>query len=91
MAQEADDPTLVVADRATGITPKLYACRDAARWLLGDGYRHRMSELGTALRSTASAANCGVLQAAADAARGVEGIDALQIVAAAVELLEPSA
>lgn len=73
------------------ITPKLYACRDAARLLLGDQYGKRMSELGATLGNEAKAAECSILQAAANAARGIDGAEALQVLAAAVELVEPSA
>lgn len=73
------------------ITPRLYACRDAARLLLGDDYLRHLSEIGGTLRSAAEAGNCNVLEAALDAARGRDGVDALQILAAAVEILEPSA
>src|SRR5438552_3112127 len=73
VALGTNDPLLAAAVTAIHISPRLYACRDAARWLLGDHYRQRMSELGNALMNTANAANCDVLQAATDAARGTEG------------------
>ncbi len=50
----------------------------------------RLSEIGGTLQSAARAANSGVLEVAYDAVRGLDGIDALQIFAAAVEILEPS-
>ena len=73
------------------VTPKLYACRDAARVLLGVRYRERMSEIGGASRSAAAAGQCSVLEAAAAAARDIDRTDALQVLAAAVELVELSA
>lgn len=76
--------------RTPPITPRLYACRDAARVLLGDEYVRRLSEIGGTLQSAAQAADSDILQAAYDAARGLDGVDALQILAAAVEILEPS-
>ena len=91
MALGTSEPLLMAAVTAIHLTPKLYACRDAARWLLGDHYPQRMSELGSALSNTAKSANCNVLQAATNAARGTDGLDAMQILAAAVELVEPSA
>ena len=90
MARGTRKPLLMAAVTGIQITPKLYACRDAARWVLGDGYRQRMSDLGDALSDTARVSNCNVLQAATNAARGSDGLDAMQILAAAVELMEPS-
>jgi hypothetical protein len=58
--------------------------------LLGEAYVRRLSEIGSALQSAALAAESDVLQTAHDAARGLDGADALQILAAAVEILEPS-
>jgi hypothetical protein len=78
------------ATAALRVTPRWYACRDAARLHLGSSYTARMSELGKALVNAAKAANCDVLQAARTAARNAEGLDAMQLLAAAVEVLEPS-
>ena len=72
------------------ITPRFYACRDATRLLLGQCYATRMSDVGNALLDAARAADCNVLDAARAAARGIEGLDAMQLFAAAVEILEPS-
>ena len=78
------------AQQAPFISPRLYACRDAARLLLGDDYQRKVSELGAALQTDAQARKCTLLDAAMQSARGRDGVDALQILAAAVEILEPS-
>lgn len=74
------------------IASKLYECRDAARTLLGDNYRPRMDELGTVLNRIAEVRKVGVLEAAQDAVKAVvgDGMTQLQILAAAVELIEPT-
>lgn len=72
------------------ITSRLYACREAARLLLGPGYRSRMSELGSTLIEAAAAADGDVLSAARDAGRSADATHAMQLLAAVVELVEPS-
>lgn len=85
MAQDTGSPR-----QRFPITPRSYACRDAARLQLGDEYVRRLSRIGGTLQSAAQAADCDLLEVAYDAARGLDGVDALQILAAAVEILEPS-
>lgn len=72
------------------VTSRLYACRDAARLTLGPLYRIRMTELGNALISAAAASDCDILRAAHDAGRAADAIHAMQLLAAVVELVEPS-
>lgn len=72
------------------VTSRLYACRDAARLILGPLYRLRMTELGNALITAAAAADCDILRAAHDAGRAADAIHAMQLLAAVVELVEPS-
>ena len=72
------------------LTSRLYACRDAARLILGPLYRPRMTELGNALITSAAAADCDILRAAQDAGRAADAIHAMQLLAAVVELVEPS-
>ncbi len=72
------------------ITSRLYACRDAARLILGPLYRPRMAELGNALVRAAAATDCDILRAARDAGRIADATHAMQLLAAVVELVEPS-
>ena len=69
---------------------RLYACRDAAWLVLGPLYRIRMTELGTALLSEAAAADCDILMVARDAGRHSDSTEAMHLLAAIVELVEPS-
>lgn len=73
------------------LAAQLYEARDAVRRLLGTTYSARMVELGGALQRVADASKTTVLSAAINAARSVSGLDSLLILAAAVELSEPSA
>jgi hypothetical protein len=72
------------------ITSRLYSCRDAARLILGDKYPRRMAELGRVLINAAATADCDVLQAARAAGRLIDPTEAMQLLAAVVELAEPS-
>lgn len=75
------------------IASRLYEVRRTARFLLGDRYLSKMAELGAALQLIAAAKGIDVLQATTIAVResGAEGINAIYILAAGVELVEPSA
>jgi hypothetical protein len=72
------------------ITPRLYSCRDAARLILGPEYRQRMAALGRELLNAATNSDCDVLQAARAAGRHTDAIEAMHLLAAVVELAEPS-
>jgi hypothetical protein len=82
---------MTATEQQVRMATKLYECRDAARSLLGDKYQKRMQDLGAALTKLAERKGCSVVDAAIDTAKGYEGFDVVQILAAAVELTEPSA
>jgi len=76
------------------IAAKLYAVRDYAKRALGDKYHARMEEGGKLLTGIAEAKKCGVMEVAINAsqsaARKGDINTVVFILAAAVELLEPS-
>jgi hypothetical protein len=81
-------------EQAIRMNAKLYEVRDTVRKVLGDSYRARMAEGGKMLSEMADAKNCGVLEVALNVSQSAarEGdMNAVSfILAAAVELLEPS-
>ena len=70
----------------------LYDMRDKARRLLGDKYKPHMAELGRILKMTAERDKKSVLQVATEVCRKREliGMDLMLVMAAAVELTEPT-
>lgn len=72
---------------------KMYECRDAARQILGSKYQGRMNELGKVLEAVAERDRCNHIVAGTTAIKdaGLTGIDALMLIAAVVEITEPSA
>lgn len=83
---------MTATEQQIRIASKLYECRDAARTLLGERYKGRMAELGAVLTRIAEGRKVSVLRAAQDAAKAVvgDGMTQIQILAAAVELVEPT-
>lgn len=77
---------------AGGLAPKFYETRMTAKQLLGERYGARMKELGAMLSRVAEDRRTGALDAAQDVVRAAEldGYEAIQVLAAAVELIEPS-
>ena len=69
---------------------KLYECRDTAKRLLGAKYGERMRDWGEVVTARATQEKCGVMAAGIRTARMVDGMDAVMILAATVELVEPS-
>lgn len=71
---------------------QMYECRAAARRLLGDKYHERMQEYGRVVRAVAERDNCNEIVAGATVikAAGLEYMDALLMMAAVVEMIEPS-
>lgn len=72
---------------------QLYTIRDSVRGLMGERYYPRMAELGELLRRIAAKHRCSELAAARHIAADEDAgsFDAMAILAAAVELIEPSA
>lgn len=82
---------MTATEQQVKMAAKLYECRDTAKTLLGDRYKARMAELGDALKAIAAGKKCELLHAANLAARACDsGFDQVQVLAAAVELVEPS-
>jgi hypothetical protein len=81
-------------EQAIRLNAKLYEVRDTARKVLGDSYRARMAEGGRMLSEMAEAKKCGVLEVALNVSQSAARKDDMNavtfILAAAVELLEPS-
>ena len=68
----------------------LYECRDAAKRLLGDRYQAEMRELGKIVTNCATQEKCDPMAAGIHMAKMVDGMNVLMILAATVELIEPS-
>ena len=75
------------------IAAKLYECREAARLLLGDSYSVRMAEYGQIVNCVAEGKSLGILEAATEIAKdpALNGYEKIQVLASAVELIEPGA
>lgn len=75
---------------AIQIAAKLYDCRDAARSLLGAHFKRDMDLWATAIRGEAQTTGCTELAAAQAMAREAGGFGAIVVLAAYVEMVEPS-
>lgn len=73
------------------IAAKMYECRTAARQILGDKYLDKMHELAQVVRAVAKRDKCDAIVAGATVIKAaeLEGMQALLLMAAVVELLEP--
>lgn len=74
------------------LASELYDLRDRARLLLGDKYAAHMAELGKILKMTAERDNKTPLAVAIEVCkkRGLIGMDLMMVMAAVVELTEPT-
>ena len=79
-------------EKHVAMAAQLYEMRDKARRLLGEKYRPHMAELGKILKMTADRDNKDVIAVAIDVCkrRSLTGMDLLMVMAAAVELTEPT-
>lgn len=77
---------------AIQLTAKLYECRDAAKVLCGDKYQERMQQLGQYIAKVAEREKQNEVSVALAMCKGcsLEGADVALVMAAAVELIEPS-
>lgn len=84
--------TALERERAISLAAKLYAARDGARQLLGARYGERMAALGAIVKSVQTKSGTNEIQAAQQIIRegNLQGFDAMQVLASAVELVEPS-
>lgn len=82
------------AEQGVRIAAQLYEARDQVRLLLGDAYSARMAEYGKAIRAIAEKKNLSLLRAGIAAAKTMQNdgqaYTAVVVLAATVELLEPS-
>lgn len=81
---------MIADERQVRMAARLYEMRDTARRLLGEGYAAKMAELGAALKTVADKTQREPLSVAIEAARDAHGLTQCYILAAAVELAEPS-
>ena len=79
-------------EQQVSMAAQLYDMRDKARRLLGDKYKPHMAELGKILRMTADRDKKSILAVATEVCKKREliGMDMLMIMAAAVEIVEPT-
>ncbi len=79
-------------EKQVTMAAQLYDMRDRARRLLGDKYKPHMAELGRILKITADRDKKDALAVAIDVCKKREliGMDLMMVMAAAVELTEPT-
>lgn len=79
-------------EKQVKMAAQLYDMRDKARRLLGDKYKSHMAELGKILTMTAERDKKEPLAVAIEVCKKREliGMDLMMVMAAAVELAEPS-
>ena len=77
-------------EKAVKMASRLYECRDTARNLLGAHYQRDMELWGIAIHDQADADNCSELAAATKMAKDTNGFGMIIILAAYVEMVEPS-
>ena len=68
----------------------LYEARDAMRAILGDKFARRMKETGDYIDRIAAARGVSQMAAGIGLARSRQGMDAVLVLAAVVELVEPT-
>ena len=77
-------------EQAVKISAQLYECRDAAKRLLGAHYQRDMDLWAMAIRGVAETDKCSDVAAATKMAKDADGFGAIVILAAVVEMTEPS-
>ena len=79
-------------EQHVAMAAKMYECRSAARRLLGDKFNQQMDERARVVRAVAKRDNCNEIVAGATVIKeaGLQGMDALLLMAAVVEMTEPS-
>lgn len=82
----------MASEQDVKIAAQLYDMRDKAKRLLGDRYKAHMAELGEILTMTAKRDRKEPLAVAIEVCkkRNLVGIDLVMVMAAAVELAEPT-
>jgi hypothetical protein len=69
---------------------QLYQYRDAARSMLGGEYATRMAEMGAAIKHVAGVKGISDMSAAIELAQQTSGFGTVIVLAAVVELTEPT-
>ncbi len=84
--------TMQATEKQVKMAAQLYDMRDKARRLLGEKYKSHMAELGKILKMTADRDNKSALAVAMEVCKKREliGMDLMMVMAAAVELTEPT-
>ena len=79
-------------EQHVAIAAQMYECRATARRLLGERFKPRMREWGNIVRAVAKRDGCNEIVAGATVIKeaGIFGMDSLMLMAAVVELVEPS-
>lgn len=75
---------------AVRLAAKLYECHEAARSLLGAHFKRDMALYATAIKGVAAADKCTEIAAAQKMAREAGGFGAIVVLAAYVEMVEPT-
>jgi hypothetical protein len=84
--------TITATEQQVRIAARLYESRDAAKLMLGERYRERMAEYGEVLKAICKRDSVDEIGALNKALRLVDNpYTQIQLMAAAVELVEPSA
>lgn len=79
-------------EKHVAIAAQMYECRSTARRLLGDKFHARMAEYSDVVRAVAQRDKCNEIVAGATVIKeaGLTGMDSLLLMAAVVEMTEPS-
>ena len=79
-------------EQQVAIAAKMYECRDAARTILGRRFKPKMDDLAQVVRAVAKRDNCNDIVAGATVIKEarLEGMESLMLMAAVVEMVEPS-
>jgi hypothetical protein len=82
---------VITTEKQVLLGAKLYECRAAARLLHGADFHAVMKAYGEIIAGAAGGDPKKILPTAIDMAKVQHGVSAINVLAAAVELLEPSA
>ena len=81
-----------MTEKNVALAAQMYECRATARRLLGEKFQTRMAEYADVIRAVEARDNCNSIVAGATVIKsaGLQGMDALLLMAAVVEMTEPS-
>lgn len=80
----------IATEKQVRMAAQMYQMRDHARRVLGDKYAAKMAEFGRILKMTADRDGKSVLQVATEVCKKAGATETILIMAAVVELTEPS-